>query len=120
MHERRCARCGPVTKSTILRRRRVHPIQDLILDPIVDLLLDLILDLILDFEERPPLPPASTRCSSETVILRRMADTSIPDNALSSILDAVDKPNAAVARQFPGDAPRRQPVHVGHAGAHLF
>jgi len=49
-----------------------------------------------------------------------MADTSIPDNALSSILDAVDKPNAAVARQFPGDSPRRQPVHVVYGGAHLF
>jgi len=49
-----------------------------------------------------------------------MADTSIPDNALSSILDAVDKPNVAVARQFPGDSPGRQPVHVVYGGAHLF
>ena len=49
-----------------------------------------------------------------------MADTSIPDNALSSILDAVDKPNAAIARQFPGDSAQRQPVHVVYGGAHLF
>src|SRR5256885_1734664 len=49
-----------------------------------------------------------------------MADPSIPDNALWSILDAVDKPNAAVARQFPGDSPRRQPVHVVYGGPHLF
>src|SRR5256885_10922358 len=49
-----------------------------------------------------------------------MADTSIPDNALSSILDVVDKPNARIARQFPGDSPHRQPVHVVYGGAHLF
>jgi len=48
MHERRCARCGPVTKSTILRRRRVHPIQDQIQDPIQDQIQDPILDLIQD------------------------------------------------------------------------
>jgi citrate lyase beta subunit len=49
-----------------------------------------------------------------------MADTSIPDNALSSILDVVDKPNARIAREFPGDSPHRQPVHVVYGGAHLF
>jgi citrate lyase beta subunit len=49
-----------------------------------------------------------------------MADTSIPDTAMSSILDVVDKPNARVARRFPGDSPQRQPVHVVYGGAHLF
>jgi citrate lyase beta subunit len=49
-----------------------------------------------------------------------MADTSIPDNALSSILDVVDKPNARIAQHFPGDSPDRQPVHVVYGGAHLF
>jgi citrate lyase beta subunit len=49
-----------------------------------------------------------------------MADTSIPDNALSSILDVVDKPNARITRQFPGDSPHRQPVHVVYGGAQLF
>jgi citrate lyase beta subunit len=49
-----------------------------------------------------------------------MAETSIPDNALSSILDVVDKPNARLAERFPGDSPQRQPVHVVYGGAHLF
>ena len=49
-----------------------------------------------------------------------MADTSIPDTALSSILDVVDKPNARIADRFPGDSPQRQPVHVVYGGAHLF
>ncbi|HKB09299.1 MAG TPA: hypothetical protein VKD69_01555 [Vicinamibacterales bacterium] len=49
-----------------------------------------------------------------------MADTSIPENALSSILDGVDKPNTRTADRFPGDSPQRQPVHVVYGGAHLF
>ena len=49
-----------------------------------------------------------------------MADTSIPDNALSSILDVVNKPNTRIADRFPGDSPQRQPVHVVYGGAHLF
>jgi citrate lyase beta subunit len=49
-----------------------------------------------------------------------MPETSIPDNALSSILDVVDKPNARIAERFPGDSPHRQPVHVVYGGAHLF
>ncbi|HEV3140848.1 MAG TPA: hypothetical protein VGY57_10045 [Vicinamibacterales bacterium] len=49
-----------------------------------------------------------------------MADTSIPDNALTSIVDALDKVNVRVAEQFPGDSPHRQPVHTVYGGAHLF
>src|SRR6476659_5484465 len=49
-----------------------------------------------------------------------MAETSIPENALSSILDVVDKPNTRIAEHFPGDSPHRQPVHVVYGGAHLF
>jgi citrate lyase beta subunit len=49
-----------------------------------------------------------------------MSDTSIPENALTAILDPVDKPNTRVAQLFPGDSPRRQPVHVVYGGAHLF
>jgi citrate lyase beta subunit len=49
-----------------------------------------------------------------------MSETSIPENALTSFVDALDKANARVARQFPGDSPRRQPVHVVYGGAHLF
>jgi citrate lyase beta subunit len=49
-----------------------------------------------------------------------MSGTSIPENALSTFVDALDKANVRVAQQFPGDSPRRQPVHVVYGGAHLF
>ncbi len=49
-----------------------------------------------------------------------MSDTSIPENALGVFVDALDKANVRVAQQFPGDSPRRQPVHVVYGGAHLF
>jgi citrate lyase beta subunit len=49
-----------------------------------------------------------------------MAETTIPDNALMSILDALDKANARVSAQFPGDSPARQPIHTVYGGAHLF
>jgi citrate lyase beta subunit len=49
-----------------------------------------------------------------------MADTTIPENALSAFLDALDKGNVRVAEQFPGDSPQRQPVHTVYGGAHLF
>jgi citrate lyase beta subunit len=49
-----------------------------------------------------------------------MADTSIPENALSVFLDTLDKGNIRVAEQFPGDSPQRQPVHTVYGGAHLF
>jgi citrate lyase beta subunit len=49
-----------------------------------------------------------------------MAETTIPDNALTTILDALDKANARVSEQFPGDSPARQPVHTVYGGAHLF
>jgi citrate lyase beta subunit len=49
-----------------------------------------------------------------------MADTTIPDNALSSFVDALDKANVRVGQRFPGDSPRRQPVHTVYGGAHLF
>ena len=49
-----------------------------------------------------------------------MSDTSIPENALSVFVDALDKANVRVAQQFPGDSTRRQPVHVVYGGAHLF
>ncbi len=51
---------------------------------------------------------------------RAMADTTIPDNALMSFLDALDKANVRVAEQFPGDSAARQPVHTVYGGAHLF
>src|SRR5438034_7427206 len=49
-----------------------------------------------------------------------MADTSIPENALSVFLDTLDKGNVRVAEHFPGDSPARQPVHTVYGGAHLF
>lgn len=49
-----------------------------------------------------------------------MADTTIPENALSTFLDALDRGNVRVAEQFPGDSPQRQPVHTMYGGAHLF
>ncbi|HMD35997.1 MAG TPA: hypothetical protein VKH42_13560 [Vicinamibacterales bacterium] len=49
-----------------------------------------------------------------------MAATTIPDKALTTILDALDKPNLRVGEQFPGDSPHRQPVHTVYGGAHLF
>src|SRR5262245_64401781 len=51
---------------------------------------------------------------------RVMSDTSIPEAALTTFLDALDKANQRVAEQFPGDGPARQPVHTVYGGAHLF
>jgi len=47
-------------------------------------------------------------------------ETTIPDNALTVFLDALDKANIRTAAQFPGDSPARQPVHTFYGGAHLF
>jgi len=49
-----------------------------------------------------------------------MADTTIPENALTSFLDALDKGNLRAAERFPGDSPHRQPVHTVYGGAQLF
>src|SRR5262245_1527650 len=46
--------------------------------------------------------------------------TTIPDNAMHVLLDALDKANARVVARFPGESPHRQPVHVVYGGAHLF
>src|SRR5438034_775647 len=49
-----------------------------------------------------------------------MADTTIPENALNAFLETLDKANVRAAELFPGDSPRRQPVHTVYGGAHLF
>jgi len=49
-----------------------------------------------------------------------MADTTIPDTSLASIVDVLDKANVGVAERFPGGSSARQPVHVVYGGAHLF
>jgi citrate lyase beta subunit len=48
------------------------------------------------------------------------ADTTIPENALSALVDTLDKANQRVAQVFPGESPYRQPVHTVYGGAHLF
>jgi hypothetical protein len=49
-----------------------------------------------------------------------MAETTIPENALSAFLDALDQGNVRVAERFPGESPHRQPVHTVYGGAHRF
>ena len=49
-----------------------------------------------------------------------MPDTSIPDNALTPILDSIDAGNRRAAALYPGESPARQPVHVMYGGAQLF
>jgi citrate lyase beta subunit len=49
-----------------------------------------------------------------------MADTTIPDLALTTILDALHTVNVRVAQRYPGDTAARQPVHTVYGGAHLF
>lgn len=49
-----------------------------------------------------------------------MGDTTIPEKAFTTLLDALDAPNTRAAEQFPGDSPARQPVHTVYGGAHLF
>jgi citrate lyase beta subunit len=49
-----------------------------------------------------------------------MADTTIPDLALTAMLDVLRNPNVQFARQYPGDSAARQPVHTVYGGAHLF
>ena len=49
-----------------------------------------------------------------------MVDRTIPENAMTSFLDALDEGNVRLAELFPGDSPQRQPVHTVYGGAHLF
>jgi hypothetical protein len=46
--------------------------------------------------------------------------TTLPPEALASILGRLQKTNAAFARRYPGDSPRRQPVHTVYGGAQVF
>ena len=43
-----------------------------------------------------------------------------PPSALSTLLGALQPSNLAFMAAHPGDAPRRQPVHVVYGGGHLF
>lgn len=49
-----------------------------------------------------------------------MGESTIPPLQLNALLDTLAAANRRVAGQFPGDLPRRQPVHVVYGGAHLF
>jgi len=49
-----------------------------------------------------------------------MAETTIPENAFTTFVDALDKANTAIAVRFPGESGRRQPVHTMYGGAQLF
>jgi citrate lyase beta subunit len=49
-----------------------------------------------------------------------MADTTIPDRTLNEVLDTLDQGNRRIAARYPGEVPRRQPVHTMYGGAHLF
>jgi citrate lyase beta subunit len=42
------------------------------------------------------------------------------DSAVQSAVQILEGPSAAFARRYPGEAGRRQPVHVVYGGAHLF
>lgn len=46
--------------------------------------------------------------------------TTLPPEALTAILGRLEKANAEFARRYPGDSPRRQPVHTVYGGAQLF
>jgi citrate lyase beta subunit len=49
-----------------------------------------------------------------------MADTTIPDKTVNAVLDTLDQGNRRIAARYPGEVPRRQPVHTMYGGAHLF
>jgi hypothetical protein len=46
--------------------------------------------------------------------------SSIPPDQLSAILEPLARANARFAEGYPGESPRRQPVHTVYGGAHLF
>lgn len=46
--------------------------------------------------------------------------TTLNENAIQDILQALDKANSVLAKQYPGETARRQPVHTIYGGAHLF
>ncbi|MFY2559648.1 DUF6986 family protein [Corallococcus terminator] len=46
--------------------------------------------------------------------------TTLTPTSLSDARESLRRANAELARAYPGDSPRRQPVHVVYGGAHLF
>ncbi|MBA3538260.1 MAG: phosphoenolpyruvate kinase [Deltaproteobacteria bacterium] len=48
------------------------------------------------------------------------ARTTLPEKKLAKALDRVNRAQARVLEQYPGDSGARQPVHTVYGGAHLF
>lgn len=46
--------------------------------------------------------------------------TSLSSDAIRPLLEPLHEANAALARQYPGESGKRQPVHTVYGGAHLF
>ncbi len=49
-----------------------------------------------------------------------MLKTSLPADSLLATFARLSEANARLAARYPGEAPRRQPVHTVYGGAHLF
>jgi citrate lyase beta subunit len=49
-----------------------------------------------------------------------MVQTTIPENTMMTLLEALDQGNRRAADAYPGELPQRQPVHTVYGGAHLF
>jgi citrate lyase beta subunit len=47
-------------------------------------------------------------------------DTTISAETMRTLLEPLEAANRKLSERFPGDAPRRQPVHTVYGGAHLF
>ena len=46
--------------------------------------------------------------------------TTLSENAAKAVAARLQKANAEIARRYPGDSPRRQPVHTVYGGAQVF
>lgn len=44
----------------------------------------------------------------------------LPDESVREMQSRLMKANSEFARLYPGESPRRQPVHILYGGAHLF
>ncbi|HEY0514911.1 MAG TPA: phosphoenolpyruvate kinase, partial [Thermoanaerobaculia bacterium] len=57
---------------------------------------------------------------SKAAALPASNDTTLPPASVRGIAERLRGANLAFARRYPGEAGRRQPVHVVYGGAHLF
>ena len=49
-----------------------------------------------------------------------MGHTTIPVHVFDAVVSSLEPANRRLAARFPGELPKRQPVHVVYGGAHLF